>query len=228
MLTSTFKGKTSLISEVKEERERIHSTPLPELVSARTHTHQSASRTNSLLLETMGQAIARLMSIFNKIDARIVMVGLDAAGKTTVLYKLKLNDVVTTIPTIGFNVERVEYKNLKMTIWDIGGQDRLRPLWRHYYENTNGVIFVVDSCDRTRVKIARDEIAKMMAEPALQGAKLCVFANKQDMPNALSGSELVDQLELRNLKTQWFVQPTSAVSGAGLYEGLDWLATVLK
>jgi len=168
------------------------------------------------------------MSIFNKIDARIVMVGLDAAGKTTVLYKLKLNDVVTTIPTIGFNVERVEYKNLKMTIWDIGGQDRLRPLWRHYYENTNGVIFVVDSCDRTRVKIARDEIAKMMAEPALQGAKLCVFANKQDMPNALSGSELVDQLELRNLKTQWFVQPTSAVSGAGLYEGLDWLATVLK
>jgi ADP-ribosylation factor 1/2 len=176
----------------------------------------------------MGQYLARISQIFTKIDARIVMVGLDAAGKTTVLFKLKLNDVVSTIPTIGFNVERLEYKNLKMTIWDIGGQDRLRPLWRHYYENTNGVIFVVDSCDRGRVKIARDEISKMMAEPALQGAKLCVFANKQDMPNSMSASELIEGLELRNLKHQWYVQPTSAVTGAGLYEGLDWLASVLK
>ena len=176
----------------------------------------------------MGAVVSAFASIFGKKDARIVMVGLDAAGKTTVLYKLKLNDVVTTIPTIGFNVERVEYKNLKMTIWDIGGQDRLRPLWRHYYENTNGIIFVVDSCDRTRVKIVRDEIAKMMSEPALREAKLCVFANKQDMPNALSASELVEGLELRNLKSQWFVQPTSAVTGAGLYEGLDWLASALK
>mmetsp|Transcript_35784 Transcript_35784/g.41740 ORF Transcript_35784/g.41740 Transcript_35784/m.41740 type:complete len:177 (+) Transcript_35784:55-585(+) len=176
----------------------------------------------------MGQYLARISAIFNKIDARIVMVGLDAAGKTTVLYKLKLNDVVTTIPTIGFNVERVEYKNLKMTIWDIGGQDRLRPLWRHYYENTNGIIFVVDSCDKLRMKTARDEIEKMMAEPSLRDAKLCVYANKQDMPNALGASELIDALALRNLKQQWFVQPTSAVSGAGLYEGLDWMASVLK
>lgn len=176
----------------------------------------------------MGQYLARISNIFNKVDARIVMVGLDAAGKTTVLFKLKLNDVVSTIPTIGFNVERLEYKNLKMTIWDIGGQDRLRPLWRHYYENTNGVIFVVDSCDRSRVKLARDEISKMMSEPALRDSKLCVFANKQDMPGALSAAELIEGLELRNLKHQWFVQPTSAVSGAGLYEGLDWLATVLK
>ncbi|CUI15204.1 ADP-ribosylation factor 1, putative [Bodo saltans] len=176
----------------------------------------------------MGQYLARISNIFNKVDARIVMVGLDAAGKTTVLFKLKLNDVVSTIPTIGFNVERLEYKNLKMTIWDIGGQDRLRPLWRHYYENTNGVIFVVDSCDRLRVKLARDEISKMMSEPALRDSKLCVFANKQDMPGALTAAELIEGLELRNLKHQWFVQPTSAVSGAGLYEGLDWLATVLK
>lgn len=192
---------------------------------SRQYTH---TRTHISSAIVMGQYLARISAIFNKIDARIVMVGLDAAGKTTVLYKLKLNDVVTTIPTIGFNVERVEYKNLKMTIWDIGGQDRLRPLWRHYYENTNGVIFVVDSCDKTRMKIAKDEIARMMAEPALQSAKLCVFANKQDMPHAMNASELVEALELRNLKSQWFVQPTSAVSGAGLYEGLDWLASVLK
>ena len=166
-------------------------------------------------------------SIFGKKDARIVMVGLDAAGKTTVLYKLKLNDVVTTIPTIGFNVEKVEYKNLRMTIWDIGGQDRLRPLWRHYYENTNGVIFVVDSCDETRMKIAASEVEKMMSEPCLRDAKLCVFANKQDMPNALSASEVANGLNLRNLKQRWWVQGTSATTGAGLYEGLDWLAANL-
>ena len=176
----------------------------------------------------MGAKISRFFDMFGKKDARIVMVGLDAAGKTTVLYKIKLNDVVTTIPTIGFNVERVEYKNLRMTIWDIGGQDRLRPLWRHYYDNTNGVIFVLDSADETRIKIARDEIHKMMEEPALENAKLVVFANKQDMKNAMPASEVVQALELKKLRQEWYVQPTSAATGMGLYEGLDWLASKLK
>jgi ADP-ribosylation factor protein 1 len=176
----------------------------------------------------MGAKISRFFDMFAKKDARIVMVGLDAAGKTTVLYKIKLNDVVTTIPTIGFNVERVEYKNLRMTIWDIGGQDRLRPLWRHYYENTNGVIFVLDSADDARMKIARDEIHKMMEDPLLAEAKLVVFANKQDMPNAMSASEVISTLELKRLRQDWYVQPTSAATGLGLYEGLDWLASKLK
>ena len=56
-----------------------------------------------------------------------LMVGLDAAGKTTILYKLKLGEVVTTIPTIGFNVEQVDYKNISFTVWDVGGQDKIRP-----------------------------------------------------------------------------------------------------
>ena len=165
-----------------------------------------------------------VFDIFKKKEARIVMVGLDAAGKTTVLYKLKLNEVCTTIPTIGFNVEKVEYRNLKMTIWDIGGQDILRPLWRHYYDNSNGVIFVVDSCDEARMKIAAAELEKVMSEDALRDARLCVFANKQDLPSALSPSEISQKLRLSNLKQRWWVQGTSATSGAGLYEGLDWLA----
>ena len=115
-----------------------------------------------------------------------------------------------------------------MTIWDIGGQDRLRPLWRHYYDNTNGVIFVLDSCDEARLKLAKEEIHKMMAEPALENAKLVVFANKQDMANALPASQCVERLELKKLRQEWFVQPTSAASGMGLYEGLDWLASKLK
>ena len=173
-------------------------------------------------------SFADFVSMFKRKEARIVMVGLDAAGKTTVLYKLKLNDVVTTIPTIGFNVERVEYKNLRMTIWDIGGQDRLRPLWHHYYENTNGVIFVLDSCDKSRMKTARDELHKMMNEAALSDAKLVVFANKQDMPGALTASEVVSGLELKSLRQGWWVQGTCATTGAGLYEGLDWLSKNIK
>jgi len=87
----------------------------------------------------MGGAFAKLFSgLFGKKEMRILMVGLDAAGKTTILYKLKLGEVVTTIPTIGFNVETVEYKNISFTVWDVGGQDKIRPLWRHYYQNTQG------------------------------------------------------------------------------------------
>lgn len=90
------------------------------------------------------------------------LVGLDAAGKTTILYKLKLGEIVTTIPTIGFNVETVEYKNICFTVWDVGGQDKIRPLWRHYFQNTQGLIFVVDSNDRERITEAQDELQKMV------------------------------------------------------------------
>ncbi|KAI3980548.1 hypothetical protein MKX01_025113 [Papaver californicum] len=96
----------------------------------------------------MGMAISRLVRmLFAKRDMRILMVGLDAAGKTTIIYKLKLGEIVTTIPTIGFNVETVEYKNVSFTVWDVGGQDKIRPLWRHYFQNTQGLIFVIDSND---------------------------------------------------------------------------------
>jgi len=98
----------------------------------------------------MGNMFATLFKgLFGKKEMRILMVGLDAAGKTTILYKLKLGEIVTTIPTIGFNVETVEYKNISFTVWDVGGQDKIRPLWRHYFQNTQGLIFVVDSNDRS-------------------------------------------------------------------------------
>eukprot|EP01083_Nonionella_stella_P102907 293310_1 len=100
----------------------------------------------------MGGFFAKaLEKIMGKKEMRILMVGLDAAGKTTILYKLKLGEIVTTIPTIGFNVETVEYKNISFTVWDVGGQDKIRHLWRHYYQNTQGIIFVVDSNYRERL-----------------------------------------------------------------------------
>ena len=89
---------------------------------------------------SMGNIFANLFKgLFGKKEMRILMVGLDAAGKTTILYKLKLGEIVTTIPTIGFNVETVEYKNISFTVWDVGGQDKIRPLWRHYFQNTQGM-----------------------------------------------------------------------------------------
>eukprot|EP00618_Florenciella_parvula_P034669 CAMPEP_0119544230 /NCGR_PEP_ID=MMETSP1344-20130328/54606_1 /TAXON_ID=236787 /ORGANISM="Florenciella parvula, Strain CCMP2471" /LENGTH=151 /DNA_ID=CAMNT_0007588693 /DNA_START=111 /DNA_END=563 /DNA_ORIENTATION=+ len=133
-------------------------------------------------------------------ERRILLLGLDAAGKTTILYKLKLGETCTTMPTIGFNVETVEYKKLTFTMWDIGGQDRIRSLWRHYYHGTDAVIFVVDANDRDRVETAREELHKLMNEQELQNAVVLAFANKQDLPNSMSSSELVDKLALRSLK----------------------------
>uniref|UniRef100_A0A8B9YL65 ADP ribosylation factor 5 n=1 Tax=Bos mutus grunniens TaxID=30521 RepID=A0A8B9YL65_BOSMU len=169
----------------------------------------------------MGLTVSALFSrIFGKKQMRILMVGLDAAGKTTILYKLKLGEIVTTIPTIGFNVETVEYKNICFTVWDVGGQDKIRPLWRHYFQNTQGLIFVVDSNDRERVQESADELQKMLQEDELRDAVLLVFANKQDMPNAMPVSELTDKLGLQHLRSRtWYVQATCATQGTGLSTG---------
>jgi len=173
--------------------------------------------------------------MFGKKEMRILMVGLDAAGKTTILYKLKLGEVVTTIPTIGFNVETVEYKNISFTVWDVGGQDKIRPLWRHYYQNTQGIIFVVDSNDRDRIDesnssehSAKEELHRMLAEDELRDAILLVFCNKQDLPNAMSVAEVTERLGLNQIRNrQWYIQATCATTGDGLYEGLDWLSNTL-
>jgi ADP-ribosylation factor 1/2 len=179
----------------------------------------------------MGLWLAKLFSgLSGKKDLRILMVGLDAAGKTTILYKLKLGELVTTIPTIGFNVETIEYKGICFSVWDVGGQDKIRPLWRHYYHNTQGIIFVVDSNDRERVELARDELHKMLSEEELQDAVVLVLANKQDIPGALSAAELMKGLDLGSVggSRKWHVQPTIATSGEGLYEGLCWLKETLE
>eukprot|EP00117_Sycon_ciliatum_P030364 scpid104382/ scgid23959/ ADP-ribosylation factor 1 len=175
----------------------------------------------------MGLSISKLFKgLVGKKDCRILMVGLDAAGKTTILYKMKLGEIVTTIPTIGFNVETVEYKNISFTVWDVGGQDKIRPLWRHYYQNTQGLIFVVDSNDRDRVGEAKEELQKMLAEDELRDAVLLVFANKQDLPNAMPIAEMSDKLGLGALRhRKWNIQATCATTGDGLYEGLDWLSS---
>ncbi|CAH9070155.1 unnamed protein product [Cuscuta europaea] len=130
----------------------------------------------------MGQAFRKLFdTFFCNSEMRVVMLGLDAAGKTTILYKLHIGEVLSTVPTIGFNVEKVQYKNVIFTVWDVGGQEKLRPLWRHYFNNTDGLIYVVDSLDRERIGRAKEEFQAIIKDPFMLNAVILVFANKQDM-----------------------------------------------
>ncbi|CAF2952053.1 unnamed protein product [Rotaria sp. Silwood2] len=195
----------------------------------------------------MGLPVSKIASYFSrKEDVRVLMWGLDAAGKfvfmfllliyffsksgkTTALYAMKLGEVVTTIPTIGFNVETVEFKNIKMTAWDVGGRDKIRPLWRHYYQNTKAIVFVVDSNDRERVNDASEQLHSILKEDELRDIPVLILANKQDLPNAMSPSELTDKLDLEKLTRQrkWHIQATVATQKKGLQEGFEWLGDAL-
>ncbi|PWN52071.1 putative ARL1-ADP-ribosylation factor [Violaceomyces palustris] len=162
-------------------------------------------------------------------EVRILMLGLDSAGKTTILYRLQIGEVVSTIPTIGFNVETVEYKNIKFQVWDLGGQTSIRPYWRCYYANTTAIIYVIDSSDSERLSIARSELLSMLSEEELKEAKLLVFANKQDLPGALNEGEVSEKLGLSELKDrQWSIFKCCATKGEGLEEGLDWLVNAIQ
>eukprot|EP01100_Stratorugosa_tubuloviscum_P011371 TRINITY_DN506_c1_g5_i1.p1 TRINITY_DN506_c1_g5~~TRINITY_DN506_c1_g5_i1.p1 ORF type:complete len:181 (-),score=89.57 TRINITY_DN506_c1_g5_i1:163-705(-) len=177
----------------------------------------------------MGGAFAKLFASSKGRELRIVMLGLDNGGKTTILYKLKMGEVVQTTPTIGFNVETVTCKNLSFSVWDVGGQDQIRGLWRHYFMHTQAVIFVVDSNDGTRLREAREELWKVLEASELENSILLVYANKQDLPNALSSDEVLNGLELQKITHhEWHIQPACATKGQGLQEGFEWLAEKLR
>jgi ADP-ribosylation factor protein 1 len=176
----------------------------------------------------MGGAMSPFANIFGKQETHILMLGLDAAGKTTILHKLQLGEVLTTIPTIGFNVESVEYRKrakiVSFTAWDVGGRQKLRALWRHYYQHANALVYVVDSSDRDRHEEVRDELMKVLMEDECKDWPVLVFANKQDLPNAMSVAEVADMLKLHSLRNRcWYIQASCAKTADGLYEGLDWL-----
>jgi small GTP-binding protein len=172
----------------------------------------------------MGSAFSALMDrFFKERESRLAMVGLDGAGKTTILYKLKLGDAVQSIPTIGFNCETIQFKNQKSIIWDIGGQDTLRPMWRHYYQNTEGIIFVVDSSDKKRIEISKSELWKLMANEDTQGLPVLIVANKQDIA-LMTTQEIIEHMELARVKDRaWHCQGSNAITGQGLVDGFTWL-----
>ena len=177
----------------------------------------------------MGFFFSRLWDkLLGKRDLHILMGGFDGAGKTTILYKIKTGKTLETIPTMGFNVETLDYKGLNITVCDIGGQDKMRVLWKHYYENTDGLIFVIDSNDRDIIEDAAEELKKMLAEEELKDCCVLIMANKQDLNGALPPDEVTEKLGMGHFKgRRWLVQGTSAITGQGLKEGLNWMASVL-
>ncbi|KAF7391624.1 hypothetical protein HZH68_011167 [Vespula germanica] len=169
--------------------------------------------------------------IGTKIDMRAVILGLDGAGKTSILSAMRgITLSGPPISTIGFNVESLEYENLVFTLWDVGGQNKFRPLWKHYYHKTQAVIFVVDASDRSRFEEAQNELSKIVNEKELKDALFLIYANKQDLPECASVEELTDILCLQKLccGRAWHIQGSSVITNiGGATQGLDWLTQQL-
>jgi ADP-ribosylation factor protein 1 len=174
----------------------------------------------------MGGAVSYAKRAFSREqEHKWLMTGLDAVGKTSILYKMKGGEVKTTIPTIGFNVEQCVYGNsVEFTAWDVGGRDKIRPLLRHFYGIITAIVFVVDSGERERLEFSKDELAKILCEDENNGKPLLVFANKQDLPDAMTVQEVTEGLGLHSLRDRhWYIQGTSALTGDGIVEGFSWL-----
>lgn len=150
--------------------------------------------------------------------------GLDNAGKTTILKRINGEPIDTISPTLGFNIKTLEHRGHKLNVWDVGGQKSLRSYWRNYFEATDGLIWVVDSADKRRLEDCKIELYKLLQEERLLGASLLIFANKQDLPGALSPSEIAEVLGLSSITTHhWQIFKCSAVTAENLVNGIDWI-----
>ncbi|CAC5393744.1 ARF1_2 [Mytilus coruscus] len=182
----------------------------------------------------MGLWLSKLYDVFSEFSestpARILMLGLDAAGKTTILYKIKLNERVHAIPTIGFNVETVSpVKGISFTVWDIGGQEKIRRLWQYYYRNTEGLLYIVDSNDRERLLEAKDELDGIINSDEMRDVPVVVVANKQDLPQSMSPSEVADGLGLPKMTNRkWYIHGACATTGEGIFESMKEMANLVK
>lgn len=159
---------------------------------------------------------------------KVVMIGLDGAGKTTILYKLKMGEALPTIPTIGFNIEGIVHKSLNMAVWDVGGQFRVRQLWHHYFDDVYALIYVIDSVDYERFKESSEELHNILLYDKLVGVPVLIFSNKSDHPISRNADQMAEILDMKNVTgCQWHIQSTIGLTGQGLSEGLDWLHGIL-
>lgn len=194
--------------------------------------------TSSRLCAKMGNGLSDHRSLLPRLPCfqalHIVILGLDCAGKTTVLYRLRFNEFVNTVPTKGFNTEKIKVslgsrRTASFHFWDVGGQEKLRPLWRSYTRCADGIVFVVDSVDAERIEEAKAELHKITRLAENQGVPVLVVANKQDLRNSLSLPEMESMLSLGELNTAtpWHLQPACAIIGEGLQEGLEKLHAMI-
>lgn len=167
-------------------------------------------------------------------EVRVLLLGLDNAGKSTLLYKLKHDMSVSTVPTIGFNVEMIDVKkngkNISLTVWDVGGQRKMREHWQKFHQDSAAIVFVMDSSDRDRLNEARKELENTLKSTQLRGRPLVLLANKQDVNGALTVTEIKDGFNMRKICAgrDWFVQPCSATVGFGIEEAFRRVAQMVR
>lgn len=175
-----------------------------------------------------------LLSLLRKLrksggEARILVLGLDNAGKTTILKKLSDEDITTITPTQGFNIKSLMKDGFKLNVWDIGGQKAIRPYWRNYFESTDALVYVIDSADRKRIDETGVELMQLLEEDKMNGVPLLVLANKQDLITAMSADDMAEALNLFLIRDRpWQIQGCSAKDGQGLQEGMEWLVQQVK
>ncbi|KAI9099346.1 ARL3 protein, partial [Phlyctochytrium arcticum] len=170
-----------------------------------------------------------LLSLLRKLkradrEIRVLLLGLDNAGKTSILKRLSSEDITEIKPTQGFNIKSVQQDGFKMNVWDIGvGQQSIRPYWRNYFESTDVLIYIIDSADKRRLEEAGEELQNLLEEMKLAGVPILVFANKQDLLTAADGAQIAEKLNLNAIRDRpWQIQPCSAKTGDGVEEGMHW------
>ncbi|XP_057369168.1 ADP-ribosylation factor-like protein 3 [Daphnia carinata] len=174
-------------------------------------------------------ALLRKLRASSEQELRILLLGLDNAGKTTLLKQLANEDITHITPTQGFNIKSVQSTGFKLNVWDIGGQRKIRPYWRNYFENTDVLIYVIDSSDRRRFDETAEELSELLNEDKLEGVPLLVFANKQDLLGAAPPSELALGLALQTIKNRgWQIQACCACTGEGVQDGMNWICQTIK
>ena len=178
----------------------------------------------------MGFILSKIIEFFTRSrnNFKIILLGMQNAGKTTILYRLSLGQLVKTTPTIGSNVEELVYENVKFQAWDLGGQESNRSLWDVYYMNTDGIIYVIDSQDENNYEESKLQFHKLLKDTALKNATILIYANKQDLQGAKTINDIIKDYELDNIRNHsWKIQPSSALRGEGLIEGIKWLSEQL-
>ncbi|XP_040569363.1 ADP-ribosylation factor-like protein 3 [Lepeophtheirus salmonis] len=162
-------------------------------------------------------------------ELRILLLGLDNAGKTTLLKTLAEEDITTITPTQGFNIKSVQTDGFKLNVWDIGGQRKIRPYWRNYFENTDILIYVIDSADKKRFEETGQELQELLFEEKLTNVPVMIYANKQDVISASPASEIAEGLGLHHIKDRpWQIQSCSALNGEGVKDGMEWVCANVR
>ena len=169
-----------------------------------------------------------IFSLFTKKKKKEIkglILGLDNAGKTTILKSFKGETVLNLPPTKGFNFQKFDYNNTTFILWDLGGQKSIRKFWDNYYEKENDcIIYVIDSSDSERLEETGKELYNIIQQPELSGLPLVIFANKQDLNMALSAEEILEQLGLdKIMDRKWTIIASSALTKQGLSTGLKWI-----